>query len=55
MSHKVLLLLFGGELLLTYCEPVRVYVAAAGVLLPAWAVTREWARSKRESVEEAAF
>jgi hypothetical protein len=30
VCNKILLLLFGGELLLTYFEPVRVYVAAAG-------------------------
>ena len=32
VCNKILLLLFGGDLLLTYFEPVRVYVAAAGVL-----------------------
>ena len=42
VCNKVLLLLFGGELLLTYFEPVRVYVAAAGVLLVGWALTWEW-------------
>lgn len=42
VCNKVLLLLFGGELLLTYFEPVRVYVAAAGVLLIGWALAREW-------------
>ncbi len=33
VCNKILLLLFGGELLLTYFEPVRIYVAGAGVLL----------------------
>ena len=40
--NKVLLLLFGGELLLTYYEPVRIYVAALGVAVAALAVGREW-------------
>jgi hypothetical protein len=42
VCNKLLLLLFGGELLLTYFEPVRVYVAAAGALLVGWALAREW-------------
>lgn len=33
-----ILLLFGGELLLTYFEPVRLYVAAAGTAILAVAV-----------------
>ena len=44
--NKVLMLLFGGELLLTYFEPVRIYLAAAGVILLAAAVWREWALSR---------
>ncbi len=55
VCNKVLLLLFGGDLLLTYFEPVRVYVAAAGVLLAVWAVAREWAGTKQEPAENAAF
>lgn len=35
VCNKILLLAFGGELLLTYFEPVRIYVAA-------WAVMFEW-------------
>ena len=42
VCNKVLLLLFGGELLLTYFEPVRVYVATVGVLMVGWALAREW-------------
>ena len=42
VCNKVLLLLFGGELLLTYYEPVRIYVAALGVAVAALAVGREW-------------
>ncbi len=29
VCNKILLLLFGGDLLLTYFEPVRIYVGAA--------------------------
>ncbi len=53
VCNKVLLLLFGGDLLLTYFEPVRVYVAAVGVLVVAAAVAREWALARRQSVEAA--
>jgi hypothetical protein len=35
VCNKILLLVFGGELLPTYFEPVRIYVAA-------WAVMFEW-------------
>ena len=42
VCNKLLLLLIGGDILLTYFEPVRIYVALAGVMLAAWAVTREW-------------
>lgn len=45
VCNKVLLFLFGGDLLLSYFEPVRIYVAAAGVLLAGWAVIGEWRRS----------
>ncbi|SMF28001.1 hypothetical protein SAMN06265365_11016 [Tistlia consotensis] len=46
ICNKVLLLLFGGELLLTYFEPLRIYLAALGVALAALALVREW-RSAR--------
>lgn len=51
VCNKILLLLFGGELLLTYYEPVRIYVAAAGVLIAAVAVGREWVLVKRQPAE----
>jgi hypothetical protein len=51
VCNKILLLLFGGELLLTYFEPVRIYVAALGVLLAGAAVMHEWVLFKRQSVE----
>lgn len=42
VCNKILLLVFGGELLLTYFEPVRIYLAALGVIITAWAVVHEW-------------
>jgi hypothetical protein len=42
VCNKILLLLFGGELLMTYFEPVRIYVAAAGALLIGWFTIREY-------------
>ncbi len=51
VCNKVLLLLFGGDLLLTYYEPLRIYVAVAGVLIAAVAVVREWALIKRQPAE----
>ena len=45
VCNKILLLAFGSELLLTYFEPVRIYVAAFGVLVAAWAVMNEWRHS----------
>lgn len=44
VCNKILLLLFGGELLLTYFEPVRLYVAAVGTAILAVAVVLEWLR-----------
>ena len=44
VCNKVLLYLFGGELLLTYFEPVRIYVAAAGTVLVMAAIAAEWRR-----------
>ena len=50
VCNKVLMLLFGGDLLLTYYEPVRIYVAVAGVLAIAVAVAREIALKKKSSM-----
>src|SRR3546814_18274543 len=47
VCNKVLLLLFGGELLLTYFEPVRVYVAAVGVLTVLAALLRDKSAERR--------
>ncbi len=44
VCNKLLMMIFGGELLLSYYEPVRVYLAAAGVLVAAVAVWVELAR-----------
>jgi hypothetical protein len=49
VCNKVLLLIFGGELLMTYFEPVRIYVAAAGALLIAWLTLREYLLIRRGS------
>ena len=42
ICNKVLLLLFGSQLLLTYLEPVRIYLAAAGALITGIAVVVRW-------------
>ena len=43
--NKILMLLFGGEALLTYYEPVRIYVAVAGASVLAVAVVHQmWRR-----------
>ncbi len=49
VCNKVLLLIFGGELLMAYFEPVRIYVAAAGALLIAWLALREYLLIRRRS------
>ncbi len=51
ICNKILLLLFGGELLLTYYEPARIYLAAAGVLVAAVVVAREWTLVRKQSAE----
>lgn len=47
--NKILLLLFGSGLLLEYFEPVRVYVAAAGVILTALALAGEYHAARSEA------
>jgi hypothetical protein len=42
ICNKILVLLVGGEVLLTYFEPIRIYVAAAGAVVVAAAVILEW-------------
>ena len=46
ICNKVLVLLFGGQLLMSYFEPVRVYVAGAGAALVAAAILAELARQR---------
>ena len=52
VCNKVLLFLFGGDLLLTYFEPVRIYVAAAGTILVMAAIVAEW-RGRSQSIPPA--
>lgn len=54
VCNQILLLLFGGDLLLTYFEPVRIYVAGVGVLVVAAAAAREWLLVKRQPAPVAA-
>ena len=49
VCNKILLFLFGGELLLTYFEPVRIYVAAAGTVLILAAILAEWRRRSQST------
>ncbi len=42
VCNKILMMIFGGEFLLTYFEPTRLYLAAFGVALTAWALVHEW-------------
>jgi len=42
VCNKILLLAFGGEFLLTYFDPIRVYVTMLGLILMIWVVLREW-------------
>lgn len=49
VCNKVLLFLFGGDLLLTYFEPVRIYVAASGTILVMAAIVAEW-RGRSQSI-----
>lgn len=51
VCNKILLLLFGGELLMTYFEPVRIYVAVLGVLVTATAVWWTW-RARARALPE---
>ena len=48
ICNQILVMIFGAEALLTYYEPVRIYVAAVGVLVTALAVL--WALRLRSSL-----
>jgi hypothetical protein len=47
VCNKVLVLLFGGALLLEYYEPVRLYIALGGVALLAAAIAFRMTRGRR--------
>lgn len=53
VCNKILLLIFGSELLLTYFEPVRLYVAGAGAAIMAFAVAFEWVAAARQGLAKA--
>jgi hypothetical protein len=53
VCNKILLIIFGGELLMTYYEPVRIYLAALGALLIGWMVVREWLLTRPAAAEPA--
>lgn len=42
VCNKILLYLFGGELLMSYFEPVRIYVGIFGIALMVWLIVREY-------------
>ncbi|MGD9725005.1 MAG: hypothetical protein AB7M05_08740 [Alphaproteobacteria bacterium] len=44
VCNKVLLLIFGWDVLMTYFEPIRLPLAAVGVLVTFLAVVLEWRR-----------
>lgn len=50
VCNQLLLFVFGGELLLTYFEPIRIYVTAIGVLIVGWAVVNEWRKGNDENL-----
>ena len=44
ICNKVLLYLFGAQLLMTYLEPARIYLAVTGALVTGIAVAVRWRR-----------
>jgi hypothetical protein len=42
VCNKLLMFAFGADLLLTYLEPARIYLAAGGALITGWAVAVRW-------------
>ena len=49
VCNKLLMLLFGSQLLLTYFEPVRLYVGIAGILLTGLALAQKLSMSASNS------
>lgn len=54
VCNKILLLLFGANALMTYYEPLRLYLAFLGVLLTAFVLAREWMLRSSERSKDAA-
>ncbi len=54
VCNAILMLVFGGELLLAYFEPIRIYMAVVGVVITGIAVVREWMLARRIARETAA-
>ena len=50
VCNKILLLIFGGELLLAYYEPIRIHIAVIGILVALWALQYEWRKSKETAL-----
>ena len=51
--NKLLMLAFGGPLLMAYFEPVRLYLVLAGVALLAWAIGRELRSARQDRLRQA--
>lgn len=51
ICNKVLLLVFGADALLTYLEPVRIYLAGGGALITAVAVHVRWRNYRMNAVQ----
>lgn len=54
VCNKILLFIFGGELLMTYFEPVRIYVTIASIALMAWLVWREVRQGQKKRGQSSA-
>lgn len=52
--NKILLLVFGANLLLEHFEPMRLYIAAAGVVLTALALGAEYRAARSEAITRVA-
>jgi hypothetical protein len=48
ICNKILLFLFGANALMTYYEPLRLYLALLGVVLTAITLTSEWTKHASE-------
>ena len=50
--NKLLMLAFGGPLVMTYFEPLRLYLVVAGIAALGWAVWRELRLSQRHGLRQ---